>query len=123
MFSRNGIIELIRIILNEKEFVFMSDEELLDNIDLIKKRLNELKAEYVFRVHMENGLESYDDLSEIIDDNNVYKYLLICRKNLKGNKYSNLNVKDLNDYEEYRERHLLNIPNKVITLKEKDKTR
>lgn len=123
MFSDKGNIELIKNVLDEEPFIYMTEEELLENIALIKQHLDELKAEYAFRVHMENGLESYDYLSDIIKRYiKVYKCLLGRKKSLKDDK-NNLNVKDLNENEEYTERYFLDIPNKIIPLEEKVKTR
>lgn len=125
MFSKKGNIELIKNVLDEYPFYKMTEEELLENIALIKVKLDELKAEYAFRVHMENGLESYDYLSDDIKNYiKIYKLLLGRKKILKGGKKNNnLNVKDLSDNEEYLEKYLLNIPHKIIPLKEKVKTR
>lgn len=123
MFSDKGNIELIKNVLDEEPFIYMTEEELLENITLIKQHLDELKAEYAFRVHMENGLESYDYLSDIIKRYiKVYKCLLGRKKSLKDDN-NNLNVKDLNENEEYTERYFLDIPNKIIPLEEKVKTR
>lgn len=125
MFSEKVNKELTKIILDEIPFSSMTEEEILDNITLLKQYLDKLKSEYIFRVHMENGLESYDDITNMIKIYlKIYKYILIHKETLKNiDSFKNLNVKDLNDNEEYKEKYLLNIPNKVIPAHEKIKTR
>lgn len=124
MFSNEGRKSLIKEVLKEDIFLNMTDEECLENISLIRKYLDELKAEYAFRVHMENGLESYDDIYEIIKDfTQTYALAINYKKILKkkGN-YDNLNVKDLNENEVNTEKYFLNIPKKTIMIPKK-KTR
>ena len=124
MFSEKGKKSLFEIILKDDVLANMSEEEIINYISMIKQYLDELKAEYVFRVHMENGLEPYEDILSIIRDYvELYKYL-ISIKMLKKEKITDfLNVKDLNDNEEYKEKYLLRIPQKMIMLpRKKEKT-
>ena len=116
---------MIKEILKEDIFSNVTYEECLDNVVLIKDSLDKLKTEYAFRVHMENGLESYEGLQDIIKDYvKVYNLVIKYKRFLDKKGISdNLNVKDLSDNEEYHEKYLLNIPNRIIPMTEKVKTK
>ena len=69
MFSKYGFYSLIDKIVHE----MMSDFYINDDVETIRKKLKELEDEYVFRVHMENGMEEHSDLDSKISG---MKYIL-----------------------------------------------
>ncbi|MBR3230017.1 MAG: hypothetical protein IKF91_04235 [Bacilli bacterium] len=125
MYSKEGIISLIKEILDEKPFTEMTYENIVRNIDLVEERLNELKAEYAYRVHMENGMIEHPD--ELLDSIKILKkvYTMLLKRKEKKEKERNnnkkeLKVKNLDKTEENQEKNDLNIPQKIILVPEEE---
>ena len=126
MYSKEGIISLIKEILDEKPFTEMTYENIVRNINLVEERLNELKAEYAYRVHMENGMiEHPDELLDLIKILKKVYTMLLKRKEKykeKNNNKKELKIKNLDKTEENQKKINLNIPQKIILIPEETET-
>lgn len=92
MYSKEGINSLIKEILEKKPFTEMSYKTIFDNIDLVKEKLDELKEEYAYRVHMENGMIEHPDeiLHSIKVLKKIYDLLLEYQEEKIRNKSENI---------------------------------